>query len=193
MEPESLDDAESPDIGLAGFANWYRAVSGDSFKLHRLMERLRPIFRDFAGLRMSPVGRSARELQAIFHLSAEAGQRPQEVAFALNELSEGQRLLIALYTLIEFGPVRDGLLCLDEPANYLAIEEIEPWLKELEAALDEGDGQVFISSHNGEVVNRLWTSHGVWFERESLGPVRVRPASAAEGLSPAELMARGWT
>ncbi len=193
-EMDDLSDREvpSPEVHLTDFADWYRWVNGDALKVTRLMDRLRTVLDGFASLRLKNDGRDARILQAVFQLNAASGSRPTEVVFDLHELSEGQRLLIALYALVEFGPVRDGLLCLDEPTNYLALEEIEPWLKELEAALDEDDGQVFIASHNSEVVNRLWATHGVWFERDAMGPVRLRATTPTEGLSPAEIMARGW-
>lgn len=185
-------EVATPDPSLSGFAAWYRRASGDAIKLQALMAYLKPLFKDFLGLRLEATGRDERTLVAVFQGALDGGKKGAQTTFDFDELSDGQRLLIALYALLAFGPVHDGLLCLDEPDNYLALEEIEPWLKELEAALEEGDGQVFLASHNSEVINRLWASHGVWFERDGLGPVRVRPFREVEGLPPSEVMARGW-
>lgn len=186
-------EREAPSLGLDDFVAWYRRASGDAIKLNVLMEYLKPLFKDFLGLRLDATGRDERTLQAVFQGLAIGGKKGAQLTFDFDELSDGQRLLIALYALLAFGPVQDGLLCLDEPDNYLALEEIEPWLKELEAAVEEGDGQVFLASHNSEVINRLWRTHGVWFERDGNGPVRVRPGADLGDLTPAEAMARGWT
>lgn len=185
-------ETTAPDLSLTDFVAWYRRASGDAIKLQALMVYLKPLFKDFLGLRLEATGRDERTLVAVFQGALDGGKKGAQITFDFDELSDGQRLLIALYALLAFGPVHDGLLCLDEPDNYLALEEIEPWLKELEAAVEEGDGQVFLASHNSEVINRLWKTHGVWFERDGNGPVRVKPWADQGDMAPAEAMARGW-
>ncbi len=170
---------------------WYRHVSGDSFRVSELTRTLAAVLDGFLGLRLEDSGRKAKVLQAVFG-SREGGSVTNESVFDLDELSDGQRALIALYAILELGPpLRDGVLCIDEPDNFVGLAEIEPWLRALEARLEDHEGQVFLASHNAEVINRLWQGHGVIFEREPRGPVRLRPMDDSTGLPPAEVMARG--
>jgi hypothetical protein len=188
---EAREESRWPDRDLEGFVAWYRHVSGDSFRVSELTRTLATVLDGFMGLRLEDSGRKAKVLQAVFG-TREGGRVTSESVFDLNELSDGQRALIALYAILEFGPVQDGVLCIDEPDNFVGLAEIEPWLRALEARLDDHDGQVFLASHNAEVINRLWQGHGVIFEREPRGAVRPpRPMDDSTGLPPAEVIARG--
>ena len=83
---------------------------------------LRISFPEFKNFRFSPAG-SEDYLLASF-----AGDHRE---FKLSEISEGQRVLAILYSAV-FGLARKGaLLCLDEPDNFVAPQEIQPWLQSL--------------------------------------------------------------
>ena len=91
----------------------------------------------------------------------------------------------------------DYTLCIDEPENFLALPEIQPWLRQLYDCCDEGKLQALLISHHPECINYLLASPiGYWFERQSNAPVRVRKISSEEaddsGLKISELIARGW-
>ncbi len=194
MEAESSGGVESPDTLMQNFVSWYDEVSRDGVRLQSFHAALRPVFDRFEGLKLDKVGRDRWVLSVSLAKQSPDGRADRESRYSMDfdELSDGQRALIALYALLHFGPVDSGLLCLDEPDNYLALSEVEPWLKALEQKLDEGDGQVFLISHHPEAINRLWKSHGAWFERLDAGPVRVRTMNDTDGLTPAEMIARGW-
>ena len=53
--------------------------------------------------------------------------------------------------------------------------------------------QVLVISHHPEIINLQAREHGLVFERQGLGPTRVRPFVADEqtSLTPAEIVARG--
>lgn len=57
------------------------------------------------------------------------------IEYRLGELSDGQKTLIALYTLLYGTKSEDYILCIDEPENFLALPEIQPWLIQLSAIL----------------------------------------------------------
>ncbi|MBE9257718.1 ATP-binding protein, partial [Dolichospermum sp. LEGE 00246] len=102
-----------------------------------------------------------------------------------------------LYTLIYCMKSEDYTLCIDEPENFLALPEIQPWLRQLYDFCDGGKLQALLISHHPECINYLLASPiGYWFERQSNAPARVRKISNEEaddsGLKISELIARGW-
>jgi ABC-type molybdenum transport system ATPase subunit/photorepair protein PhrA len=124
----------------------------------------------------------------------EESERGQKLQFGFGELSDGQRVLIALYALIH-GLKGSGLsLFLDEPDNYVALREIQPWLSSLSEECGENFEQAVIISHHPEIINHMGATRGRWFSREGTGPSRVSDEvpSATEGLTLAETIARGW-
>lgn len=115
-------------------------------------------------------------------------------SFSFDELSDGQRALIALYVLRHVIGVPGRLIVLDEPDNYVSLEEIQPWLRSLErAAFRSGGPQVWLVSHHPEVLNLLAVEFGWRFFRDGLGPTRVEKFQPIDGIQPAEAVARGWT
>lgn len=116
--------------------------------------------------------------------------------YKLNELSDGQRALIALYTLIHCLPESGATLCIDEPENFVALPEIQPWLDELDALCSEGPHQSLLISHHPRPINLLAREAGLWIDRSgSASPTRVRPVGAAgeeTGISMDQLVERGW-
>jgi predicted ATPase len=115
--------------------------------------------------------------------------------YDFSELSDGQRVLVALYTLL-FGLKDEGIsLFLDEPDNFVALREIQPWLTALTDSCGYGVEQTVLISHHPEIIDYLAPSSGRWFDRDSNGPARVtdKPKAPVDGLKPSEVMARGWT
>ncbi|HNI60620.1 MAG TPA: AAA family ATPase, partial [Pseudomonadota bacterium] len=110
-----------------------------------------------------------------------------------DELSDGQRALIALHLLRHVAATPGSVLALDEPDNYVALAEIQPWLLDVErAALKSGGPQVWLISHHPEVINLLAPEYGVRFFRDGMGPTRTAPFQSAQQLSASETVARGW-
>jgi len=128
------------------------------------------------------------------YLHARFGDESANQSFRFDELSDGQRALIALYVLrwAVAGPGKT--LVLDEPDNYVSLREIQPWLTEMtDLALGKGGPQLWIISHHPEVLNLLATDYGARFFREGAGPTRVERFKPAEGIDAAETVARGWS
>jgi AAA15 family ATPase/GTPase len=101
---------------------------------------------------------------------------------------------VALYALL-FGLKDEGVsLFLDEPDNFLALREIQPWLTALTDSCGEGVEQTVLISHHPEIIDHLALSSGLWFYRDSNGPARVtdKPGIQVDGLRPSESIARGW-
>ena len=122
------------------------------------------------------------------------------VRFRLDELSSGQIATVILQTLATFVEKHAGALILDEPGNFLAVSEMQPFLSQLESLALEQDRQVVISTHHPLAIDFLAAGHGLWFERDPSGPTRspvplhVDESARAEGayLRVSDLIARGW-
>ncbi|MBI5493654.1 MAG: ATP-binding protein [Deltaproteobacteria bacterium] len=185
MSSDSQKEADEPDPRLANFVSWYRAASGDSEKVARLNQELRGVLDGFVSLNLDKAGRETKALFARFTLDD-----GKVAEFALEELSEGQRTLIALHALLEFAP-EGATLLIDEPDNFLALTEIQPWLMKVEEATEKGRIQVIVASHHPEVINRLWAVHGFIIERSRLGPSTIRRPDPNEGIAPADAVKLG--
>lgn len=180
-----------PEIDQSNFVNWYRhLVQEDTRSFQALQDGLREGIAGLESLRTQKTPDGGRQLVADFASSGESTR--YWVAF--DRLSDGQRALIILYTYLHFIIKRGGVVFFDEPESFIALREIEPWLREVTLQAEEGEGQVCIVSHHPEILNQIAPEHGVVFFRDNNGPVRVRKFSPDDNghLSPAELVARGW-
>jgi len=183
------EEPELPEFDFANFASWYRHMSqerGDRTEV--LRNHLKEIIPGFTSLDSTFAGGRVRILKARFQ-----GESSTDYSLNFTELSDGQRALICLYSLLDFLVDRGTCLAIDEPENFIAIPEIQPWLIELLDRIEEVGGQVILTSHHPEVVNYLAPELGIILERDGPGPVRVRPYSDTGMLAPAEAIARGWT
>jgi ATPase subunit of ABC transporter with duplicated ATPase domains len=111
--------------------------------------------------------------------------------YDLGELSDGQRLILVLSALVEIAGHRELALILDEPDNYVALQEIQPLLLSL---MDIPTLQLIVVSHHPEIIDLMAKDYGYVLAREGdLGPVRVKRWAAPHGtmLPASELVARG--
>jgi len=194
MNAESSQEETRPSVHLENYASWYRSLSQDQGLIYQLTDELREVLPGFDHFRFEILGEQNRLLKV--RLQGKPGDAPTE--YRLNELSDGQRTLIGLYTILLASSSDDEniyTLCLDEPENYLALPEIQPWLVALYDRCSMGKVQALLISHHPELINYLLASPvGYWFDRECNQPTRVRPISADDdsGLPVSELIARGW-
>ena len=187
---ESRSEAPLLQRDSRNFADWYRHVVQERPDLlSEFTNTLQEIIHGYRGIRLEKVGQETRALMVVFD---EDGER-YELSF--DELSDGQRALIALYALIHLTADQGHTLFLDEPDNYVALPEIQPWLREIEDACGETVPQAVISSHHPELIDYLGAANSYTLQREKSGVVTVRKpeANPAEpGLKRSELIARGW-
>lgn len=193
MDAEAVMEAKTLDRNAQNFSSWYRYISQEhQGKVVDLVTRLREIIPAFRALRLQQAGPETRVLQAGF---AAPDEPNREEYYGFDELSDGQRVMVALYSLLYALRGLGYTLFLDEPENYLALREIQPWLSELEDAVGNGGiTQAVLISHHPEHINYYGLSSGLWIERDSNGQARVKGKLAAgeSGLSLADAIARGW-
>jgi predicted ATPase len=196
LNVQPMAEAADPTLGAnaGNFVAWYRhRILPDMSAIVGLRESLRELYEDFSGLNLT--GEEVQHLFLSLGVSEERG-KPKFIQLGFRELSEGERALIILYTLLEvLRRDPDMTLCLDEPDNFLALAEIQPWLLNLKDAVEANRSQSLLISHHPELINYLAPSCGLLFEREKNGPVRVKHFEAETGdgtLTPSEMVARGW-
>jgi predicted ATPase len=189
MDPRTEDEDIYPYYDLRNFSSWYRhLIQSDRSEDAALLESLRAALDNFGVLKLDRVEKNIRSLDAEFKPASAS------IELSFDKLSDGQRCLIGLYTILHFVVAKGNTIILDEPDNFIALREIQPWLNALSDAIEEGGGQVLIISHHPELMNQWAPDFGVQFIRESGGPVRVKEFSgkAYNKLRPSEIIARGW-
>jgi predicted ATPase len=192
MSSESRQEERMLSRSMDNFASWYRYLSQEhQSALPAIFGELGKVLPGFRGFSIKEAGEDVRVLKVLFERDPETG-RP--LLFDFTELSEGQRVLIALYSLLYGLKGERGSLLLDEPENYVTLREIQPWLATLAELCGEEVEQAVLISHHPEVIDYLANPAGIWFERDSGGPARVTygPRSFQTGLKTSEAMTRGW-
>ena len=191
MFSETAEDSDWLNRDGTNFASWYRYISQEyQDKVFTLTEKLRDIVPGFYAFKLELAGK-LRILKVGFK---DNKMKSEPEYFDFDQLSDGQRVMIILYSLI-WGLQDSGMmLFLDEPENYVSLAEIQPWLMELKDACGESFLQSVLISHHPELIDYFASECGIWIEREPLGPTRIKPipVKVDGGLKISEQIARGW-
>ena len=159
-----------PNVDLTNIASWYRhLIQADPKQNAAMLSDLRAVLDGFAYLQLESMGENVRLLAAEF---TNVEGKPNRYLF--NELSDGQRCLICLYTILHFVLAKGSTVVIDEPDNFVSLREIQPWLAAVTDVVDGGHGQILLISHHPEAINQWAPNNGVQFVREKSGPVRVQ-------------------
>lgn len=191
MDAESRKEDMKLGARAENFVSWYRYASSefgmgtDAFKTE-----LRQSIDNFESLSLVTVGTEAKVLKAHFHRSRDTRDLCD---FTFAELSEGQKVMVVLYFLLFGLKGQHYSLFIDEPDNFLALREIQPWIVALTDLIGDGLEQAVLISHHPEIINYLGGSKGRWFFRAESGHARVTDVPPdTGGLSLSETLARGW-
>lgn len=173
----------------SNFAAWYRHFVQEQPQLAvDITAKLSKAIDGFHGLRMARASDESETMRVDF-----AGDHGGH-SMRLDEVSDGERALIALYTLLCLASTQRLTLLIDEPDSYLALPEVQPWLMALWDACGDCGHQALVCSHHPELIDYLG-ERGVLLECVE-GVTKVRDAStvaANGGLRLSECFARGWT
>ena len=193
--PPAMEDLVESDHFLlvsdtTNFAAWYHATSAaDKRRDRQLHDALIEVLPGFDALNFEYAGPNRWLLRGDFSRGG------QKLMLRFSELSDGQRALILLYSVLYFLLEEGRTVFLDEPDNFVSLDEIQPWLLSATDIIDAGSGQLVLVSHHPEVFNQWAVNHGLVTERDGCGPVRIREfvPPPGVGLTPAETVARGWS
>jgi predicted ATPase len=192
MTSETEEESEWLNRDGTNFASWYRYISQEhQDKTFQLTQQLRDTIPGFHAFKLEQAGK--HRILKIGFKSEDENARP--IYFDFDQLSDGQRVMIVLYSLLLGLQDLGHTLFIDEPENYISLPEIQPWLMELNTACGERIPQTVLISHHPELIDYLGLECGKWIERDSLGPSRPKkiPERIDEGLKLSEQIARGWT
>lgn len=202
MTCDTSSEEEMLSAGGENFASWYRHLLQEygDFRSN-LLSRMQEIFPGFNYLRLARAGSENRILEIGF--SSDRDEKATYYRF--NEISDGQRVLVVLYTMLFVSQEAGYTLFLDEPENYVALSELQPWLMELRDACGASLAQAILISHHPEMIDYLGVDNGIWLEREPNSPARIvdtpemvdarivdTPEMLEGGLRLSQLVARGW-
>jgi predicted ATPase len=193
LNPFSLDpfsQRDEPYLSNNGsnFVSWLRYLSEERPQAKRdCEERLAELIPGFQGFRFQSVG-DRKALLASFRR-----KDGEQYELFVNNLSEGQKILSILYSVL-YGLVgKASVLCIDEPENFISLPEVQPWLQSLRDLVEERSGQALIISHHPEVIDYLAADSAFLFERPGGDLVRVRPwtPDPSKIMKPSEILVRG--
>jgi energy-coupling factor transporter ATP-binding protein EcfA2 len=190
MSARSERESREPAKDMGNFADWYRHLRLESGSaIFEAMTSLREAIPGLEALDAKEAGLDVRVLQATMR-----SPNGKTVDLPFSDFSEGERTLIALYVLLYCAVGEDRTLLIDEPDNFIALAEIQPWLMKLLDRVDEQNAQVILVSHHPELLDQLADQGGVLLDRRDGGETRVLPFEPPEdsGLKASEIIARGW-
>jgi predicted ATPase len=164
------------------FADWFLFLSLEFPKVTQKMNAsLQDVLTGYQYLSLKESGRE-RRLCADF----------DGYTLDFSQLSDGQRQLILLYTLLAYSQENPCTIFIDEPDNFVTLREIDPWWHELNEICETPGKQVLLISHHPTIVNRMGYDKAHWFSRPEGKHTIVKPYTVLDGLTPAETMERGW-
>ena len=187
--------AESPllDRDAGNFADWFRHMLPEHPELISDLnnELTEVIGGGFSRMWLKKVSDEVRALM-VDQVGAKTGVKYD---LRIDEMSDGQRALVVLYGLIHLTRGQGYTLLIDEPENYVALREIQPWLMSLEDACGDTLPQVVIASHHPELIDHLGRENGILLQRGTSDEITARRLDTSEtegGVELSELFARGW-
>jgi predicted ATPase len=144
MDERADSEERRPDYEFGNLAGWYRhLVTAHPDKNLHFLKSVKEVLDGFQALRFSSDEDGVKKLRADF-----LAPTKKRVNYSLSELSEGQRCLLALYMILHFLIADGQTVFVDEPDNFVALREIQPWLLAAEDSLENHNGQLILISHH---------------------------------------------
>ena len=121
----------------------------------------------------------------------EYDQNSTKVSYTFSELSDGERMLFTLYFLVVMYLDDDCSLFLDEPDNYISLQEVGQFIQFVQD-ISNKKNQCVLISHHPSVIDYFAPSNGIWLARRSYGAsVISEPPKSDCGLTYSEIIAQG--
>lgn len=195
MSSVASREARSPTPDLHDFTSWFRYLkqSGGDERYVELLEDLKLTIPGLCGMPFDDIGDKAKELFVEIR-----GKDRRLSRYSFAELSEGQRMLIALYSIVRFALTDGATICLDEPDNFLSVGEVSSLIGALRDVCDDlTGGQAMVISHHPEFYRQVGLENGFVFGHDPSAPVAAKGMGGVlHGktgvMSLDDIIARGW-
>lgn len=189
IDPTSTQESDGIHPTGANFVSWYRTLVQASPEIsEKVRSDIAAIVPGLSSIRLLKLSPETRFMNLDCVLS------DRKFGLSLDELSEGQRTLLVLYTVLHALAPWTSLLVFDEPDNFVAQSEIQPWLSGLrDAVVDAAKGTLLVISHHPEVIDYLAADQALLFRRDSGGPTRMHELQIdrAQGVTVSEWLRLG--
>lgn len=185
ISTETSKEEEKLNYNASNYVSWLRHLSQSERRYFKVLEQeLSELISNFEVFNFKSSG-DKKILELEFS---------NKIKYRLDELSDGQKALLVLYTLFYCSP-NNSVVCIDEPENFLALPEIQPWLDLIYDLCEENEIQVILISHHPKIINWLANKHGHWFSKQEGGHIRTQRLAKENndtGLSISDLVETGW-
>jgi predicted ATPase len=170
VEPVSHQEDSALWINGSNFVAWYRTLLQEAPQVGELVKNdVQAVMPGLSAVRLERLGVESKLLRFDFE------KQSADYSLRIDELSDGQRILFVLYTILRALADKAMLIAFDEPDNFVALAEIQPWLAQLrETVLEVGKGTLLVASHHPEVIDYLAADQAMVFWRDHGGPSRIR-------------------
>lgn len=169
------------------FGSWLNHQFRDTQYVQSLLERLSDYLDGFESMVFAKMDADMSSLKV--RLQTPAG--PQE--FAMSELSEGQRVILLLVSVLLYSSKAGSCLVLDEPDNFLSPLTARTFVNELYTRSDlEQELQVIVVSHNPNVIEEISSEYVKIFSRPLGTETRIDSYPNKSTSEILELLSRGW-
>lgn len=194
LMPREIDViSEQENFALAqnarNFVSWYRHILQERPAVRsQLLDDLSPVIPGLQEIALSSAGINGKFLQLSCSVNGTT------YPLNLHEISDGQRCLLILYAIVRTLADHASLLVFDEPDNFVAAAEIQPWLSELRECVSASQrGTLLVISHHPEVIDYLAPDQLLHIRREADGPTRASAlkVSLDDGLKSSEVLRLG--
>ena len=182
MKIDMEREESHPELDLSNYVAWLNYWNNENSEgVFSVVSELKEIINGFSSFKFSQFG--AKKILEV---------KINRQIYRIDELSDGQKALAALYTLIYCIP-ENSIICIDEPENFLALPEIQPWFDILYDQCAERNLQALLISHHPRIINFLANDSGYWFSRKD-NLTRIEKITSEDdiNLTVAELVERGW-
>jgi len=188
MDASSTSEQAALTESGSNFPSWYRGlVQAQPEISSSIRDSLKQVLPGFEGFRLPDWGQAGTRL-LVADFSRPAGG--PTYGLPLTGPSEGQRCLVILYSVLHAIAGRATMLIIDEPDNFVALQEIQPWLNLLRQAIEDQNTQLVVISHNPDVIDYLAADSAYLFTRPS-GDVTVCrefPVDRSQGITASEYL-----
>lgn len=182
MSLESKSESQKLNLTMGNLSSWYRFLSQSQEFTDELREVLKSVWSDLKYLEFENAGLSVKVMKFRF----------EKIDLQFHQLSDGEKLLVGLYTVYTALKLRKiNTVFIDEPDNFVSLQELQPWFLEMSSLSDENH-QIVLITHNGEILN-VNTAKTLLLSRDNhSSPARVGELKVPSSMFPSEVLARGW-